>query len=115
MPRLMQTMADQIAVTAIGANGRATQLFGQVDYDRKVWIYSPSAGVFFSHSPITRAAAGFALPANRVVQFDLPARCELYGISAGGTIQVSRYSSTVMPTIGEAVESLLQALLAKLR
>jgi hypothetical protein len=113
MANLMQIMADQIAVTAIGANGRATQLFGQVNYDRKVWVHVPGNGVFISHNPITRTASGFAMPANQAVQFDLPAKCELYAISAAGTVQVSRYSSTVMPTIGEQLVQVLQQLVGR--
>lgn len=114
MANLMQVMIDQIAVTPIGVGGRATQLFGQADYDRKVWIHVPGAGVFISHNPITRIASGFAMPANMAVQFDLPAKCEIYAISAAGTIQVSRYSSTVLPTIGGQLSALLQQLVDRI-
>jgi hypothetical protein len=107
---LMQIMADQIAVTPVGAGGQATQLFGQVDYDRKVWVHVPGNGIFISHNPITRTTSGFAMPANQAVQFDLPAKCELYAVSIAGTIQVSRYSSTVLPTIGCQLATLLQQL-----
>lgn len=110
MPALNQLMVDSIAVTAIGVGGRATQLFGQVDYDRKVWVHSGAVGIFLSHQPFTVTARGFNLPVGQVVQFDIPARCELYAISAAGTIQVSRYSSTVMPTIGDLIDKVLQLL-----
>lgn len=115
MPRLMQTMADQISVSTLAIAGQATLLFGQVDYDRKVWVYTPSPGIFISQNPITRVSAGFALPTAQVVQFDLPAKCEMYALAAAGTVQVSRYTSTVMETTGDLLTHVLQALLAKLR
>lgn len=108
-------IADKIGVGPIGAAGQCTVIFGQTEEDRKIWLYSPAPGVFISHSSGPRTTdPAFQLPANQVVQFDLPRRCNLYGLTAAGTIQVSRYSAPVMPTVGDALTQLIEALARRL-
>jgi hypothetical protein len=109
MPALVELIADQIAVTAIGAAGQPTNIVPTVNFDRKVILHSPAVGVFISHAPITRTPSGFQLPAGLPVEFDVPAGTRLYAITAAGTIQVSRYMTTIVATTGD-VSALTKAI-----
>jgi len=111
MPALISIAADQVAVLS---GGPATLVFGQVDYDRRIWLVCSPPGVVVSHAPIKNVGQGFALPTNRLVQFDLPAKSQLWAQCAAGPVQLSRYSSPVMPTIGDTLTQVLVALAAKL-
>lgn len=114
MPGKRGIVADQVTVGPGGAGGRATQLFGQSSFDRKVWIHPAGPNVFIAQASLRAPTSGFQLPSGVVQQFDLPAGEELWAITSAGNVAVSRYWCPVMPTIGEALEQLLQNLLTKL-
>lgn len=98
---LVELIVDQIAVTAIGAAGQTTAIVPTSTFDRRVVLEALAPGVFISHAPITRTQAGFQLPVNVPVYLDVPATTRLYAITAAGTVQVSRYLTTVLPTAGD--------------
>jgi len=110
MPAMVELIVDQISVTAIGAVGQATSIIPPAAFDRRVVLMSPAPGVFISHAPINRTQSGFQLPAFREVYLDVPAGARLFAIAAAGTVQVSRYMTTVLPTAGD-VSSLTKAIL----
>ena len=109
------TFATTVSVQPLGGTNQATRVITKGPSDRKVWLLCPVAGVFLSHQSIASSASGFALPANCVVQLDLPAGNELYAVSAAGILQLSMYLSPVMSTLGDALIVLFQSFLARFK
>jgi hypothetical protein len=109
-------IADVIAVHAIApATPNPVRLVPAQNFDMRVRLFAPAPGVYIGHQAIMRTTDGFQLPAGAVLDFDVPAGSELFALSAGGTIQVSRFVSPILATIGAQATNALRELVCTMR
>jgi len=103
-------IADQIAVSAIGAAGIPTVLVPQQPYDQRVSIVAPAPGIFIAHRPFTLTSQGYSVPTSIEVWYDIPADEGLWAIAAAGIVQVSRLICPKLQTDGNIAKIVIDYL-----